>query len=319
MNSDQLYANGRIAVLSTKLFGADKFLRLAECSSLSEALRVLYENGYGNGVTVSNPNDYEQVLKSELDCAMSAIKELCYDKNAVKYLLCKYDYLNAKTLMKGKYAREDYTAYCFDEGSYPKEQMQEAFVNDDYSAFSKNMAKACDQIDAEYANGNRSPQIIDKLLDKASFLDMKKYAKRSSTRLIAKLFDWQVNTSNLMLLYRLKKAGYDKEQYADWLIEGASIKKDKLLRLWDNEMVDLPEVYRKFYALCSLENATLRLAEQEQIEGRNRKIAEYQDFLTIQPSVDYFFKKVDETEKIRRVLVDVKNGVDKEKIKDKIK
>ena len=315
MNSDQLYANGRIAVLSTKLFGADKFLRLAECSSLVEALRVLYENGYGNGVTVANPNDYEQLLKNELDCAMSSLKELCYDKNAVKFLLCKYDYLNAKTLMKGKYAREDFTAYCFDEGSYSKEKMQEAFNNDDYSAFSKNMATACDQIDAEYANGNRSPQIIDKLLDKASFLDMRKYAKRSSTRLIAKLLDWQVNTANLMLLYRLKKAGYSVEQYADWLIDCGSIKKNKLLSLWNGE-VDLPETYRKFYSLC---NTSLTLAENEQTDGRNRLVAEYADFLTIQPALDYFFKKVDETEKIRRILVDVKNGVDKDKIKDKIK
>lgn len=318
MNSDQLYANGRIAVLSTKLFGADKFLRLAECSSLVEALRVLYENGYGKGLTVDNPNEYEQILRAELDGAMAELKELCYDKNAVKYLLCKYDYLNAKTLMKGKYAREDYTAYCFDEATFPKEKMQEAFLNDTYAEFGKNMAKACDQIDAEYANGNRSPQIIDKLLDKASFLDMKRYAKRSSSRVIYKLFDWQVNTSNLMLLYRFKKAGFSQEQYADWLIDCGSIKKDKLLRLWEGD-VDLPENYRKFYALTSLDNVTLNAAEQEQIAGRNRLVAEYADFLTIQPALEYFFKKVDETEKIRRVLVDVKNGVDKDKIKDKIK
>ena len=318
MISDQLYANGRIAVLSTKLFGADKFLRLAECSSLIEALRVLYENGYGNGLTVSNPNDYEQILRAELDSVMASLKELCYDKNALKYLLCKYDYLNAKTLMKGKYAREDYTPYCFGEASYSKEKMQEAFVNDTYSDFTKNMAAACDQIDAEYANGNRSPQIIDKLLDKASFADMKAYAKRSSSRLITKLFDWQVNTSNLMLSYRMKKAGYSAEQFADWLIDGGSIKKEDLLRLWDGS-ADLPEEYRKFYALCSLENASLTQAEKAQIEGRNRLIADYKDFLTIQPALEYFFSKVDETEKIRRVLVDVKNGVDKDKIKDKIK
>ncbi|MCH5153534.1 MAG: V-type ATPase subunit, partial [Clostridiales bacterium] len=53
MHSDQLYANGRIAVMSTRLLTADKFTRLAECSTLIEALRVLTENGYGNGLTVT--------------------------------------------------------------------------------------------------------------------------------------------------------------------------------------------------------------------------------------------------------------------------
>ena len=321
MNSNQLYANGRLAVISTRLLGADKFQRLAECKTLVEALRVLTESGYGSGVTLDNVNDYEQILKTELDNAMSQLKELCYDVNAVKFLLCKYDYTNAKLLMKGKYLREDFTCYCFDNASYDKVKMQEAFVNDTYSQFGKFMAKACDQIDTEYANGNRSPQVVDKLLDQACFDEMRHYAKRSSSRVVYKLYDWFVNTSNLMLIYRLKKAGYGAEEYAKWIVNGASIKQQTLLNLWDNEAIamDLPELYRKFYALCNTANTSLKLAEQEQTAYRNRLIADYADLLTIQPALQYFFNKVDETEKVRRVLIDVKNGVDKDKIKDKLK
>ena len=321
MNSDQLYANGRIAVLSTRLLGADKFQRLAECKSLVEALRVLQESGYGSGVTLENSNDYEQILKNELDNAMSTLKELCYDKNAVKFLLCKYDYVNAKLLMKGKYLREDFTVYCFDNAGYDKQKMQEAFLNDIYTEFGKFMAKACDEIDAQYANGNRSPQVVDKILDQACFDEMRKYAKRSSSRVVYKLYDWQVNTSNLMLIYRLKKAGYAKDELEKWIVDGASLNRQTLLNLWDSENValDLPELYRKFYALCNTSNTSLKLAEQEQIAYRNKLIAEYADFLTVQPALQYFFAKVDETEKVRRVLIDVKNGVDKDKIKDKLK
>lgn len=320
MNSDQLYANGRLAVMSTRLLGADKFQRLAECKSLVEALRVLQESGYGSGVTLDNPNDYEQILRAELDSAMSILKELCCDKNAVKFLLCKYDYVNAKLLMKGKYLREDFTAYCFDNASYDKEKMQQAFVNDDYHDFGKFMARACDQIDTEYCSGNRSPQVVDKILDQASFDEMKKYAKRSSSRLVYKLYDFLVNTSNLMLIYRLKKAGYGKTEYEQWIVDGASVKRPTLLSLWDSEAVamELPELYRRFYALCNLSNTSLRLAEQEQIAYRNKLIEEYKDLLTIQPALQYFFAKVDETEKVRRLLIDVKNGVDKDKIKDKL-
>ncbi|MCH5153164.1 MAG: V-type ATPase subunit [Clostridiales bacterium] len=321
MNSDQLYANGRIAVMSTRLLGADKFQRLVECKTLIEALRVLQESGYGSGVTLDNPNDYEQLLKTELDSAMASVKELCYDLNAVKFLLCKYDYTNAKLLMKGKYLREDFSAYCFDEALYAKEKMQEAFLNDSYLEFGTIMAKACDKIDTEYANGNRSPQVVDKILDQASFDEMKKYAKHSSSRVVYKLYDWLVNTSNLMLIYRLKKAGYPRDEYEQWIVDGASLKRQTLLNLWDNEgaAIDLPELYRSFYALCNTANTSLRLAEQEQISYRNKLIAEYQDFLTVQPALQYFFSKVDETEKVRRVLIDVKNGVDKDKIKDRLK
>lgn len=309
MNSDQLYANGRIAVMSTRLLGADKFARIAECKTLAEAVRVLTESGYGGGVTLSNPNDYEQILKSELDCAISSLKELCYDKNAVKFLLCKYDYLNAKILMKGKYLRQDFADYCFDEGTYSKQKMQSDFVNDTYAEYGKYMAQACDSIDTEYANGNRSPQVVDKLLDQACFDEMRHLAKRCSSRVLYKLYDWLVNTSNLMLIFRLKKAGYDALEYDKWIVDGASVKRDTLLALWDNETValDLPEPYKAFYALCNGTNTSLKAAEQEQVAYRNRLIEEYADFLTIQPALKYFFAKVDETERVRHALISVKS------------
>ena len=56
MNDNQLYANGRVAVLSTKLLAQDKLTRLAECNNVAEAVKVLTENGYG-GMTIDNAND----------------------------------------------------------------------------------------------------------------------------------------------------------------------------------------------------------------------------------------------------------------------
>ena len=321
MNSDQLYANGRIAVMSTRLLGSDKFTRLAESSTLIEALRVLSESGYGGGIAIANPNDYEQILRAELDLTLALFKELCYDKHAVSYFLCPYDYVNAKILMKCKYQRVSGVEYCFVNGTYEPNKMQEDFVNDDYKAYSKNMAEACDGIDTEFANGNRSAQLIDAHLDRAMFADMGRHAKRCSIRLVRKLFTWQVDTTNLMLIYRLKRAKCDESELDRWFVNGGSVKLDVLKKLWNSDAVasDLPEEYRHFYALCSADNATLAAAENEQTARRNKLVADYADLLTIQPVLEYYFKKTDEIQKLRRLLVDVKNGVDKEKIKEKLK
>ena len=321
MRSDQLYANGRIAVMSTRLLGSDKFTRLAECVTLVEALRVLSENGYGVGVTLSNANDYELILRAELDSTLALLKELCYDKSAVAYFLCPYDYVNAKILMKSKYQRVSGVDYCFKSATYAPDKMQDDFVRDDYKGYGKNMTEACDAIDAEFANGNRSAQLIDAILDKAMFADMGKYAKRSSIRLVRKLYAWQVDTTNLMLIYRLKKAGATETELAKWFVSGGNVKLDTLTKLWNSDVsaVDLPYEYRRFYELCKIDNASLAAAEKEQIAYRNKLLAEYADLLTIQPVLEYFFKKTDEIGKLRRLLVDVKNGVDKEKIKDKLK
>ena len=321
MNSDQLYANGQIAVLSTRLLGADKFSRLAECSSLVEALRVLSESGYGAGVGISNPNDYELVLRSELDATLALLKELCYDANAVSYFMCPYDYVNAKILMKSKYLRASGVEYCFAKATYDPSKMQEDFVADDYHAYTKNMAEACDAIDTEFAGGNRSAQMIDAILDKAMFADMSRYAKKCSIPLPRKLFVWQVDTTNLMLIYRLKKANCVESELNKWFVAGGAIKLDTLLKLWNNDgvAIDLPEEYRRFYASCRVDNPTLAHAEKEQVAYRNKLVDEYADLLTIQPAIKYFYDKIDEIQKLRRLLVDVKNGVDKDKIKEKLK
>ena len=321
MNSNQLYANGRVAVLSTKLLSADKFARLTECNTMPEAVKVLTENGYGSGAATDGTADYEVILRGELDNTLKLVKELLYDKYALSFVLARYDYLNAKALMKSKYMRVDGVGYCYNEASIAPEAMQNAFVNDDYSVVSKNMAEACDEIDTQYADGNRSPSLIDKMLDKALYADLRTYAKKCRVKIISELYDYEVNTVNLSTIYRLKKANADKENYERIIIDGGSINIDTLLKLWDNEQAvqDLPYEYKPFFALCTSDNADLIAAERERREHQFAIISSAVDLMSIQPVLDYFYRKVNEIEKVRRVLVGLKSGQDKDKLKELVK
>lgn len=323
MSVDQLYANGRIAVMSTRLMGADKFSRLAESNTLAEAVKLLVENGYGNGAALTDPNDYERLLVEELDEALKVLKELCMNKYAVKYFLAKYDYLNAKALMKCKYMRTDGIAYCYNEATLSPEAMQSAFVADDYSLCSKNMAEACDAIDTAFANGNRAPSVIDVTLDKAMFADMLVYANKCKLRFkfIKQMFVYLADTTNFMSAYRVKKAGLDKSVYEDMIVAGGKISEEQLFDLFDNEQkaINLPYEYKRFYSLCTQDNANLTPAETEQKNARYAILRDNADLMTIQPVLEYFFDKVNEIERIRRALVAIKSGLDKDKIKDILK
>lgn len=319
MNTNQLYANGRIASISARLFGADKFNRLAECASISEGVKVLLENGYASGVTLSS-NDYEEVLQTELDCALSLFSELCLDEKAKKYFLCKYDYVNAKLLMKSKYMRVDGIKYCFANASYDVNKLAQAFAADDYSAVTANMAEACDTVDAEFASGNRSPRTVDFHLDKAMFADMAIYAKKSGFKPLRKIYAFVADTTNLMTSFRLKKAGEQADALDKWYVEGA-ISLATLKKLWDNEQsaVDLPSEYKPFYELCKDGKSSLYEAEQAQSKYICGVLEDNADLLSVQPVLDYFVKKVAEIEKVRKILVAVKSGQDSEKIKELLK
>ncbi len=320
MNDNQLYANGRVAVLSSKLFSQDKFLRLSDCNTVAEALKLLAENGYANAITAEF-DDYETVLRDELDAALALLKELCYDVNALNFVLSKYDYLNAKALMKCKYMRVDGISYCYGEASVAPQDMQRAIVSDDYSGFTKNMAEACDAIDSVYAEGKRSPQIIDVYLDRAMYADLRVYAKKSSLKALKDMYAFDVDTTNLTLLYRVKKANLSAEVFADSILEGGEISRETLLKLWDNEQycVDLPSRYKSFFELCKADNADLSRAEEERKAETFKFITDNADLLSVQPVLEYFYKKVNEIEKVRRLLIGVKNGADKDSLKDILK
>lgn len=305
MSSEQLFANGRIAVLSNRLLTVDKYVRLAEVNGEAEAFRLLSEFGYDT----SDAADCEDVLRKSLDNALAEVKELCTSSNALRFLLCKYDYHNAKTLMKGKYMRQDFCYCCFGNATYPVEKMKEDFVNDDYKAYSKNMAEACDAIDTQYARGNRSAQVIDRTLDKACFADMRRFARLCTSRLPAKLVEAEIDITNITLVLRLKKAQMTAAD--EWLVDGGSIPFAQLKTLFDNaETCDIAEKYRKVAQGAD--------AQREFAALRAQLLAEYADPMGFQPPLQYFYSKVAETELLRRIIADVKNGVDKEKIKEKI-
>lgn len=316
---DQIFANGRLAVMSTKLWGRDKFNRLAESVSTAECLRILTESGVGGGLTVTNPNDYELLLKAETDELLKLFAESCYDKHALKYFFAKFDYVNAKVLMKSKYMRTDGVPYCFTGATYDPAALQADFVMDEYGKCSAAMAYACREIDAHFADGERSPQIVDRILDNSMYCDMQVASICGKGVLLKKLFAWEVDTRNLMLVYRAKKANLDKEAFGGLIVRRGTISSKVLLDLYDGANPEiLPEKYRKFYALCSNVTSLIE-AEKAAKRGRDEIVKTYADALSLQPLVEYYYRKCDEIDNIRYVVIAVKNGVDSDKIKENIK
>ena len=326
MSVNIYYANGRIAVLSTKLFGAEKFTRIAESTTVEEALKALFESSYGNGTVIDNANDYEVLLKAELSNTVDLVKELSTNQYVTRYFLSKYDYLNAKVLMKCKYMRVDGSENCFECASVPVEVMQKAINEDEYKGFSPFMAKALEYIDEQFSLGNRSPRVIDVTLDKAYYSELANAARKSKLATLAAYHKYDVDTVNLLTLYRAKKAGFDKQAYVDMVVDGGTIASQTLQKVWDTtengKVYDMVgETYKKFakVLLEGYETGSLAKAEEFANAHKHALLTQNPDTLTIAPLIAYFKNKTDEIDKIRFAFIGIKNDVDKETIKERLK
>lgn len=316
-NELQIFANGRVSVLTTRLFTADKFVRLAECNSLAEAVRLLADGGYGGGVVLSNPNDYDNMLRAETERLLAEFKELCVNVAARNFFLAQYDFVNAKVLMKAKYMRTDGVHGCFAEATFAPAKMQADFVDDNYADYPKAMAEGCDAVDARFAAGERAPSVVDAELDKAMFAYMKKCAAKSGLSVVKKLCAYRIDATNIITIARAKKAGFDETKFLSLVIDGGKVKHDTLVSLWRanaQAASDLPDDVRAVW------NALPDAARAEDVR-RNKEfemLTTGGDSLSVAPVLLYFARKSHETDLVRMIIIGVKNNLPKEEIKRRI-
>lgn len=316
-NELQIFANGRVSVLTTRLFTADKFVRLAECNSLAEAVRLLADGGYGGGVVLANPNDYDNMLRAETERLLAEFKELCVNVAARNFFLAQYDFVNAKVLMKAKYMRTDGVHGCFAEAAFAPAKMQADFVDDNYADYPKAMAEGCDAVDARFAAGERAPSVVDAELDKAMFAYMKKCAAKSGISVVKKLCAYRIDATNIITIARAKKAGFDETKFLSLVIDGGKVKRDTLVSLWRanaQAASDLPDDVRAVW------NALPDPARAEEVR-RNKEfemLTTGGDSLSVAPVLLYFARKSHETDLVRMIIIGVKNNLPNEEIKRRI-
>lgn len=323
MAVSKYFAAGRTAVLSQRLLSAEAFNRLADCQSVQQAMKMLRETGYD---TVASA-DYEEMLKRQLNDAVAYLKEMTSEPRVTDTFVLFYDYINAKIMMKSKYMRTDNTYLCYDCGLIDKDKMWHDISLDDYRDLPAPMAAALEKIDWSFAEGKREPAIIDILLDKAMYEDIRRHLKGSVPRSVKEYFFLQADCNNFIALYRAKRASLPAERVRQTLAEGFTFCVNDLIALYEQDVSLLTEFFAKTDYRWLAEKCSQCLAENkdfgkcyEETEKRKRQcLAVCKNNISVEPVICYYLSKVAETDNIRTVLICIKNGVDKSAIKERIK
>lgn len=321
-----IYANSRIAVLSTKLIKGDKLIAMLESPSFNDALKVLSEINFAGG---AKDNSFEQTLEKELADTINFVKEMSANAFATDSLFVEYDYLNAKVLVKGKYMRQDFLHLCNDFGLIDKKFLSECILSDKYEELPQEMADALNYIDQEFFNGNRLPNTIDVALDKAMFQNRLRLAKKSGNHLIKEIITFDIDFANLLTFFRCRTAKLDYAFFSTLVLPGGNMNIEQLKELYaldDNAVVKalvVPEQMQVLYNKIMRQlNEMGSLAHLEVIASnakRNMVIAYKYHDLTIEPLINYYLSKKTEIDNLRLVLVSVKSNIQKETVKSLIR
>ncbi|MEA4816841.1 MAG: V-type ATP synthase subunit C [Lachnospiraceae bacterium] len=312
------YAVARIRMLERTLLTEKNYIQMAEAKNIDDALKVLSETGYSD-CEVDKKN-FETVLSDQLSKAYSDIKELVSEENFMDVFLFKNDYHNLKVLIKSDLTGTDGSNYLIDGGTIPLSEMKNAFATRSFEALPADMTDAISEAYDVYGR-TQNGQMIDIIMDKAAFRDMKRTADKCTNNFVKKYVEYVCDITNLKSFLRIKNMNKTFEVFADVYVDGGSLSLETFRTAFSAESPatglrgtqygeicteGMPKGFTVFEKLC--DNFIMAFIREAKFRS-----------LTLEPMVAYAYARETEAKIIRIILSGKLNNIDVDVIKERLR
>ena len=321
-------AVSRIWVLETRLLDKSKVERMIEADSASEVLRILNETEYSNvSATVKRPEDYEEILTAELKRVYDLVYEISPIKDVVKIMSLKYDYHNAKVLLKEKVLSKDLSSMLIKLGNLDLIEIKRKIDSDNLRSLNGTLGKGIQEAMKVFEE-TKDPQKIDIIIDKYMYKELVELNKSLNYKFIDNLVKAMIDSTNIRTLLRIKKQNKGRDFAQEVIVNGGAIDSNKLISLLnespENIMSKLQStiysdlIKEGFEGYIATESASLleKLSDNYIMElMKNSKL------VTFGPEklLSYIYAKETEIKVIRIIMVGKLNNIAEEVIRERLR
>lgn len=220
-DTDYLFQSAYIRSLENTLLTRERMERMLDAATTEEAAKVLTECGYPE-ISKVNVDTINEMLAAARDQVIAEVTSLSRDTRMVDVFKIKYDYHNAKVMLKSEAMGEDPRRLLVDSGRMPGKELAEAVENSNYDLVPEELAKAILQA-REVLGATKDPQQADFLLDQAYFREMDTMAKSTGSKFLTGYVQLMVEAANLRSLVRVLRMGKDQTFLKNVLFEGGLV------------------------------------------------------------------------------------------------
>ena len=224
---DWLYLSAYIAAKEARMLTPALCERMLTASDWAECARLTEECGYPD-MSGLNAAGIETALREHREEVFSELASLAPDKALVDIFRCKYDYHNAKTLIKAEGANVDGLYLLSDAGRVPAQVFCDAYHEEDYAELPKALGEAVAEARGVFAR-TANPQLADFALDKALFGEMAALAKEAKSPFLEGYVRVLIDSANLRGAVRCLRMGRGNDFLKLALIPGGDCDGDALL------------------------------------------------------------------------------------------
>lgn len=226
-DTDYLYLSARLRAMENSLLTQARMERMLDAPTAEDAAKVLTECGYQelSRVDVDTVND---LLAKARDQVMHDLAGCAPDPRMVDVFQIKYDYHNAKVLLKSEARGEDPQRLLVDAGRIPGKTLAAAVAESEFGSLPAPLAKAI-QDARELLGATKDPQQADFLLDQAYFKEMEHLAQETGSEFLQGYVRLMVDVANLRSLVRVIRMGKDGDFLKTVLFQGGSMDLRRLI------------------------------------------------------------------------------------------
>lgn len=317
---NEYFSNARAAARSTGLLGAERLNRMIDCTSAEDALKILQEVNFGEGLSVSAAAS-ERLIEAEERAFSAFVREASPSENLTRFLLVQRDYRNAEAIMRSKYLKTDARAMVGTEGVYSLSLLEEKIFADDYEKFGKRLAEALSQADKMFVDGSATGRRINALFSRAHYRELSELAQNS--KLLREIVSLRADAVNIGVALRARNARLASEM----TVAGGTLTDAQIKCLCEESDAVIAERFCRSprralisCALADLAEGRPLIALEKAAKGCALSVVgreKYND-AGFRPFLLYCCKKTAELENVRIVMFCLMNGVDKAVIRSRV-
>lgn len=322
-NTNYLFMTAYIRAREGKLLTRERLERMVEAPDFDEAARVLAECGYPD-LTGAADQQLEEAFYVRRAEFLAEAERFCPEKELVAAFRLKYDYHNAKTLVKAEGAGVESNTVLSRSGRIHPDALREAFVEDSWRHIPTPLAAAIREAKTTLAR-TTNPQLSDIVLDKAYFAELLSLTEKLSEDFYTVYVRLSIDVANLRSAVRCIRGRMDEGVLRAALIEGGNVSVGKILKRVYGEGVTAvfsDRVLRRAAELGqqALEGAPLAAFERECDNVLTRYLKEAK--MTSSGSdvaVAYLASLEGEIVAVRMVLLGKRSGLSPEKLRERLR
>ena len=204
----------------TRMLTADRAARMLEASGFEESVKLLADCGYED-LSGLNAAGIDAALSERRAAILSELENLVPDKALVELFRLKYDYHNAKAVLKGEAMGVDPLRLMSVSGRVAPEKLKTAYDEERVSDLPSVLGAAMVEAGSTLAR-TANPQLADFELDRACFDEMKTIAAELDNPFLAGYVKLLIDAANLKSAVRTARMRKSADFLSSVLIKGGA-------------------------------------------------------------------------------------------------